>query len=348
MECPDFVSDGGGLGLCSVGIHPPPIKTSSAASRNPSEAVTAIDVDKPVRGVRNGRVGTIVSVDPRRCRMWKLHDRIEHHVNEDTCRSEIESFLKHGQLVPTLGRTLGADPDHDIELIYGARRLFIARHIGKPLLVELLEISDKEAIVAMDIENRQRTDISPYERGLGYARWLRSGYFHSQEDMARALRVSCSQVSRLLKLSRLPSVVTNAFATPLDIRESWGLALLEALDDPERRELTLRRARALSYAKVRPSSGEVYRDLLRASVRGAKVKSRPHDEVVKDASGAPLFRIRQQRDSIALVLPAEKVTEAVLEKIRHRLTRLLGRSSQQTTIGNDHVGVTAREDLRVS
>lgn len=336
MECPDFVGDGGGLRL---------------SSHNPSGAVTAVDVNKraraELRSVRDGRVVTIISVNPLRCRMWKLHERIGHHINEETCRNEIESFLKHGQLVPALGRALAGDPDHEIELIYGARRLFIARHIGKPLLVELLEISDKQAIVAMDIENRQRTDISPYERGLGYARWLRAGYFQSQEEIAHALRVSCSQVSRLLKLARLPSVVANAFSTPLDIRESWGLTLIEALDDPNRRELTLRRARAISNAKVRQSSGEVYRHLVRASTRGAKGRSHSRDEVVKDAGGAPLFRIRQQRDTIALVLPAEKVTEAALERIRHMLTRLLGRPSQHT-LAKDHVGAIAREDLRVS
>jgi ParB/RepB/Spo0J family partition protein len=134
--------------------------------------------------------GRIVSVSPFRCRMW-----------------EIESFSRHGQLVAALGRPLRKDPDYDVELIFGARRLFVARHLNQPLLVELREMSGREAITAMDIENRHRADISPYERGLSYARWLRAGFFACQEDIARALKVSCSHVSRLLKIARLSSPI---------------------------------------------------------------------------------------------------------------------------------------------
>ena len=112
----------------------------------------------------------IVSVSPFRVRMWRLHDRCEEYVNEETCKAEIASFQKHGQLVPALGRVLPGDCGYDVELIYGARRLFVARHLSVPLLVEIREISDRDALIAMDIENRQRMDISPYERAMSYAR----------------------------------------------------------------------------------------------------------------------------------------------------------------------------------
>jgi len=45
---------------------------------------------------------SIVSVNPFRCRMWSLHDRSVDHVDEGNCKNEIESFQKHGQLVPSL------------------------------------------------------------------------------------------------------------------------------------------------------------------------------------------------------------------------------------------------------
>src|SRR5262245_61544618 len=118
----------------------------------------------------------IVAVNPFECRLWDLHDRLESQLTEKSCTAEIESFGKHGQLVPALGRPLTQDPTYKVELIYGARRLFVARHINSPLLVEIREMTNREAIVAMDIENRQRTDISAYERGLSYARWLRTGH----------------------------------------------------------------------------------------------------------------------------------------------------------------------------
>src|SRR5690348_8381159 len=104
-----------------------------------------------------------VAVNPFRCRMWDLHDRLESYLSPANCRAEIDSFLRHGQLIPAVGRPIKGDPDFDVEVVCGARRLFVARHLNKPLLVELREMTDREVIIAIDIENRQRTDISPYE-----------------------------------------------------------------------------------------------------------------------------------------------------------------------------------------
>ncbi len=265
----------------------------------------------------------VVSVSPFRCRMWDLHDRLEQHVTEENCRSEIESFSQHGQLVPVLGRTLCADANHDVELIYGARRLFVARHLNRPLVVELRRFTDREAIIAMHIENRHRLDVSPYERALSYARWLRSGRFESQEDLARSLKVSASQVSRLLKLARLPSVLVGAFRSPLEICEAWALELVEALDDPYRRSFILQRARAFGKHAVRPSGTEVFRQLLGPVEQRARTIVRSRDEVVLGVGGNPLFRVRQQRGSVALVFPSSRISAASLARIRTAAANIL-------------------------
>jgi ParB family chromosome partitioning protein len=266
---------------------------------------------------------SIVQVNPFRCRMSTMHDRLDAHITEETCRIEIQSFLKHGQLVPVLGRPLRNDPLCEVELIYGARRLFVARHLNVPLKVELRELGDRESIVALDIENRQRKDVSPYERGRSFARWIQAGYFRSQDDIGRTLRISSSQVSRLLKLARLPSVIVDAFSSPLDICEGWGTDLMDALEDPRRRRNTLSAARIICEETPRPQARDVYKRLLAASAEGRKIRVRAHDEVVKDGSGHPLFRIRQQASSIAVVLPLEKVSARTLDSIRRVLSDLL-------------------------
>ena len=264
-----------------------------------------------------------VTVDPFRCRVWALHDRLEEHLTEETCKEEIESFRAHGQLVPVLGRPLSGDRDYDVEIIYGARRLFIARHLNKLLLVELREMTDREAFVAMDIENRHRVDISPYERGLSYRRLLLSGCFGSQGEIARELNVSASRISRLLKLAQLPAVIVNAFGTAANIREEWGLELAKALDDPGRRLLTIRTARALTTRSGLPPQ-EVFRQLLAASARDRrKLKARSHDEVVSCDKGLVLFRIRQQRKSLAVLLPIQNLSEDSIREIRHLLVNVL-------------------------
>ena len=271
----------------------------------------------------------VISVNPFRCQMWPLHDRIEHYITEETCRAEIESFTKHGQLVSVLGRELKDDPNYDIELIYGARRLFVARHLNKPLAVEVREISDREALIAMDIENRQRVDISSYERGMSYASWLRSAHFQSQDEIARALKISSSKVSRLLKLARLPSVVVDAFRSPAEICEGWGLDLMDALDDPQRRPAVLRKARELRAAEPRRCGRDVYRLLMTAPGLREKLKRRERTEVVKDLHGNPLFRLRQQTSAIAIVVPTSRMSARALEQIRLSIVRILQNDGPQ-------------------
>jgi ParB family transcriptional regulator, chromosome partitioning protein len=257
----------------------------------------------------------MVLVSPFRCRMWNLHDRDEESITAESCRQEIASFQRYGQLVPVLGRALNNDPAYDIELIFGARRMFVARHLGVPLRVELRSLSDREAIVSMDVENRHRVDISPYERGVAYARWLREGQFRSQDDLANALGISGAQVSKLLKLARLPAVILNAFGHVADIREGWGLELAAVLEDPKSRDRTVRKAREIAREPVRPPAAEVCRQLLTASLSGRKPAAKARDEVVLSEAGAPLFRVRHARKSVMLLLAAERLSARGLRDI---------------------------------
>jgi ParB family chromosome partitioning protein len=280
--------------------------------------------------------------------MWPLHDRLEDHITVEACAAEIESVSNHGQLVPVLGRPLTGDPDFDIELIYGARRLYVARHVNTPLLVELREISDRDAVIAMDIENRQRVDVSPYERGLSYARWLESGVFASQDEIAEALKVSTSQVSRLLKLARLPEAITSAFATPIDICEAWGLDLVDAFEDPAKTKALIKKARALASAPRRPAALEVYRRLIADLAGEDEPKSLSRDEVVKDTKGIPLFRVRHQLHSVALILPSQAMSADLLEIICNAVSGILQGATSQVIEDVRETSLRGKADARQS
>lgn len=281
-----------------------------------------------------------VSVDPFRCRLWSMHDRLEEHITEESCAEEIRSFAEHGQLIPALGRPIHDDPDHDIELVCGARRLFVARHIRMNLLVEVREISDRDAMVAMDLENRQRKDISPYERGLCYVRWLRGGYFDSQEDIARALNISPSLVSRLLKLARLPSVVVGAFGAVEAIRANWGLHLARVMENPAGRDAVIRTARTIGTVATPPAAREVYRCLMAAAAGGTKPKTTNGNKVVKGSNGVTLFRVIQRRHSVALLFPLERTPRQSLDEIEVAAVQILESAGAEKA----QVGLERREN----
>ena len=265
----------------------------------------------------------IVAVSPFRCRIWSEHERLHEHITEESCKAEIQSFTSHGQLLPVLGRPVRNDSAYDIELVYGARRLFVARHLNVPLLVELRELSDREAIVVLDIENRQRQDVSPYERGCSYQNWLRCNYFQSQEEIARAIGISASQVSRLIKLARIPPVIVNAFRSPREICETWGLDLYEAWQDMDRRRSIARRARALVERGERPPPEKVLQELLSGCERARSNGRAMRDEVVPGFNGRALFRIRYQPRTVAFMVPAESLSSAALTRIKSALVDLL-------------------------
>jgi len=258
----------------------------------------------------------IISVSPFRCRMWGEHERLQEYINEETCRDEIASFLEHGQLIPVLGRPLRGDPAYDYELIYGSRRLFVACHLNVQLRLEVRELSDRDAIIAMDIENRQRKEVSPYERGCSYLSWLRGGYFKSQDEMAQTLEVSASNVSRLLKLAQLPPVIVNAFESPFEICEAWGLDLHEAWQNPDQRRTVLKRARSLADQPDRVPAHKVFEVLLAGVERARRSGKNVRDEVVTGEGGEPLFRIRYQRRTISLLLPSEQISSNSLGRIK--------------------------------
>jgi ParB family transcriptional regulator, chromosome partitioning protein len=285
-------------------------------------------------------VDSPVSVNPFRCRVWGLHDRLDEHITEQNCAEEIASFKAHGQRVRVIGRPVHDEPQYDVEVICGARRLFVARILNVPVLVQLRELSDREAIIEMHIENCLRKDISPYERGRGYLRWLRGGHFGSQEEMAATLKVSPSQVSRLLKLARLPSIVVHAFGDPADICERWGEKLTEILTDPGRSQPTMRAARAIAASSRTMKPQDVYQALLTSAATAEpgshKVLHVRRDQVIRGRDGSPLFRIRHQQDSIALLLPIDRTSARTLAAIQHAVERILNASEiARPTAGTD-------------
>lgn len=293
-------------------ILPPP---------SPPSPVTIMAVEAPTQ-----QNADLILANPFRCRMWNHHDRLDEYITEESCRLEIESFQRTGQLAPVLGRRIRGDSQYDYELIYGARRLFVARHLNKPIAMIIDALPDREAIAAMDIENRHRRDVSPYERGISYTRWLRQGLFSSQDDIARSLKISKSQVSRLIKLARLPTAVLKAFDSPLNISEAWGVALADAFEDVNRRAELLSNARALSRRMDALSSQEIYSHLIAPSQR-ATGSSASRRQVVRASSGEPLFHFKRYQQTHVISLSCRRVSPAKITQIHEAIAQILERES---------------------
>jgi len=184
-------------------------------------------------------------------------------------------------------------------LIYGSRRLFVARHLNIPLLVEVKDLSDHDEIVALDIDDRQRKDLSPYERGRSYGAWIRSRLVNSQDELSRVLKVSPSPVSRLLRLAQLPAVLVSAFTSPLDICVSWGRRRMEMWEEPTKRAAVTSAARRLAEESPRPPAAAIYQRLITCADGSTRTKrAAPRDQVIRDDGNVALFRVQVSRNSL--------------------------------------------------
>ena len=189
----------------------------------------------------------ILSVDPRRCRPWKFHNRTDAWYTRERCQDLIESIVKDGQLEPALARKVAGDPDHDFELIFGMRRRFACEATGQKLRIRVVEADDARAAVLMHIENADRQDITPMERAISFLAQAEGKVFASQDAMAEALGVSKGQVAKMIKAAGLlkhPAVAAlfpDRSAVPVEA--AYKLAAL--IERPGARDVVLKSAQTL-------------------------------------------------------------------------------------------------------
>lgn len=201
-------------------------------------------------------------VDPEDCRMWDRHNRDYALLNEESCRDLIEGIRSQGrQEFPAVVRKCESGPEL-YEVICGARRHFSVawlRANNYPqfrFLIEVRDISDEEAFRLADIENRDREDISDYERAVDYAGAIDLYYGGRQKAMAERLEVSEVWLSRYLELARLPSEVVAAYPTKRDIRELHARTLKPLLKVPTQRKSIVAKAEEIAAEQERARGGQ--------------------------------------------------------------------------------------------
>jgi ParB family chromosome partitioning protein len=194
-------------------------------------------------------------VEPERCRMWGRHNRDYARLTPENCADLIEGIkAQNGQEFPAIVRRLPEGDTHEWEVICGARRHFAVSWLRANTypqfryLIEERELTDEEAFRLADIENRDRADISDYERAKDYAAAIELYYDGQQKKMAERLEVSASWLSRYLQCARLPDEIVAAFASPHEMKELHARELRPLLAQGWRR-------RGPSRASVRAGQG---------------------------------------------------------------------------------------------
>ena len=159
--------------------------------------------------------------------MWERHNRRYDLLDERNCADLIEGIrAQGGQEFPAIVRALPPASVHDWEVICGARRHWTVSWLRANgytrfrFLVEVRELTDEEAFRLADIENRDRRDISDYERANDYAEACRFYYGGHQRPDGRAARgLKC--LAQPLSRPRPPAGRGRPrLSSPADLRNS--------------------------------------------------------------------------------------------------------------------------------
>jgi len=130
------------------------------------------------------------------------------HFNKEKMNMLIESIKEKGIIQPL---TVRKNKKNQFELIAGERRLRAAKAAGlKSVPVFIISIDNLAEMMELAlIENIQRVDLNPIEEAEGYL-VLKEKYHFTQNQIAKSVSKSRSEISNKLRLLKLPKKIKEA------------------------------------------------------------------------------------------------------------------------------------------
>ncbi len=168
---------------------------------------------------------------------------------------------------------LDDDSQYDFEVICGARRHWTAKHLSWPLLIEVRDLDDRQAFILQDLENRDREDVSDYERATDYKGALPKYFENNRTAMAKFLEIDKGNFHRLLELAELPKTIVDAYSDLRELRVHHGTAYRKLLADSAVKRRLLDRAKSIKGQGLQGS--KVFSTLKSTAVSQQSVSSRP-------------------------------------------------------------------------
>lgn len=155
-----------------------------------------------------------------------------HHFDHGQMDELIASIKEHGILQPVL---VTKKPDGKYYLIAGERRLRGATLAGKTTIpVVIREATEQQRLELALIENIQRQDLNALEEAKAYEELQRT-FGLTQEEIAKKVGKSRSQISNTIRLLQLPEAMQQALLEgALSASNARTLLALESVSERER------------------------------------------------------------------------------------------------------------------
>jgi len=222
---------------------------------------------------------------------------------DDDLRELADSIRERGIVQPIVVRELpGVKNVH--EIIAGERRWRAAQIAGlHEVPIVVIEADDRESLELAIIENVQRADLNPIEEAMGYQR-LMTEFSYSQQDLAKIIGKSRSQVTNTLRLLKL-SDEAKQFVVEGQISAGHARALL-SLPNPEQ------------VARKIIDEGLTVRDVERLGQEQDKDKQSSSARTVREKDADTLALERLLTDLLGLTVKIDHRNDAGNVKIHYQ------------------------------
>ena len=230
----------------------------------------------------------------------------------------LKADIEHagGNVQPILVRSLDQTPG-TYEIVFGHRRHQACKDLGLAVLASIWTdaLADAELFAAMDRENRERADLTPYEQGVMYQRALEENLYPSQRRLAEALGVSHTWVRKALAVAELAQPLIECFRSPLEIQHRHAEQITAALE--QNRKLVLKRAEKLRGQNL--SANEVVMQL--TDVRA--INEHPIANEIQCGSGVVGQWSRDKAGMLVIKLKADAVPQDRIDSLVEAIARAL-------------------------
>ena len=267
----------------------------------------------------------LLELDPKKIRATEFRNRHQRSLLADDPRFiELKASLQaNGQENAIRVRPVKNALPYEFEIVSGHRRhaaclaLDAEMSQGFPILalVDAGVADARDLVLKMYRENEERYDLSAFEKGRMFARWIELGVYGNQRELAAAIALGETAVAKYLAVAALPAPVLAAFGDERTIPMSWGPTLSQALKANE--SAVLRAAERLAQRKPLANADVVFRTLCAAAAgKSAPAHGTSREESVRIGGRVPL-KVGSGRNRIVLKL--QHIDESMQKQMREEL-----------------------------
>ncbi len=228
------------------------------------------------------RKGTtrVIQVDPASVRISPLNPRVDTPHDPDGIARLAAEMKAVGQINDAHGETAA---DGVIELLAGSRRCAACIVAGLQLRIRLhAELSRAEAIAIAYRDDREAVATSFWDLAGGWAALTDQRTFKTDTDLAQAVGIDKSTLSRGLAFRKAPDAILDAFPDRRQISLSQWIDLAPLVEDADTRARLVERAALIAgkgYTAPRVAAELKAAAAGKTEIKAIEVRNR-HDRVV--------------------------------------------------------------------